>query len=157
MAGLITSLLHHSAGSIEFQLILFKSIANMNTAADEKINLAAIASRENPELSALEEKLFKTLNDIVQPGDAITAATAADQIDQLLRTVPDRTEEKKGDVKAVEEFLYSFWSLFIAIAQRTPHNHPGQARLLTTVESLVEKSEGSYEIWGVSERNKPNS
>lgn len=151
MAGLITTLLHHSAGSIECQLILFKAIAKMNTAADEKLNLATIAGRENPKLSVLEEKLFKILNDIVQPGDAITAATAADQIDQLLRTLPGRTEQKKEDVKVVEEFLHSLWPLSIAIVQRTPHNHPGQARLLATVESLVEKSEGSYEIWGVSE------
>lgn len=123
----------------------------MNTSADEKLDLSKINPQGgSSDLSNLEQELFKILEDIVQPGDKITPQTAAESINQHLRNFPRRSEEKEKDVKAVEDFLHTFWTLFIAIVESTPYNHPGQDRLFSTLTSLIEKSEGSYEIWGVS-------
>ncbi|KAK5807635.1 hypothetical protein VI817_001893 [Penicillium citrinum] len=127
----------------------------MNILTDEKLDLTKIIPRGgNSDLSELEQDLFKLLADVVQPGNTITPQAAAETIDEYLRSLPGRTEEKKEDVKVVEDFLHTLWSLLIAVVEHTPYNHPGQDRLLATLTSLIERSEGSYEIWGVSDTAK---
>ncbi|KAJ5241680.1 uncharacterized protein N7469_000007, partial [Penicillium citrinum] len=123
----------------------------MNILTDEKLDLTKIIPRGgNSDLSELEQDLFKLLADVVQPGNTITPQAAAETIDEYLRSLPGRTEEKKEDVKVVEDFLHTLWSLLIAVVENTPYNHPGQDRLLATLTSLIKRSEGSYEIWGQS-------
>ncbi|KAJ5376033.1 hypothetical protein N7509_012919 [Penicillium cosmopolitanum] len=123
----------------------------MNIAADERLDFTAVTNRgENGSgLSGQEEKLFKVLHDVVQPRDAITPDGAAEQINEYLRSHPNRSGEREEDTEVVGDFLGSLWSLLTSVVEYTPYNHPGQDRLIATMQSLIKRTEGSYAIWGV--------
>lgn len=123
----------------------------MNFSSDERLDLTAVKNHgENAtDLSGQEENLFKVLHDVVQPGDAITPDSAAEQINEYLRSHPNRSEEREPDTEVVGDYLGSLWSLLTSVVEYTPYSHPGQDRLIATMQSLIKITEGSYAIWGV--------
>jgi hypothetical protein len=123
----------------------------MNINADERLDLTSVTNHgdNTSNLSSQEQKLFKVLHDVVQPGDAITPDAAAEQINEYLRSHPNRSGEREEDTEVVGDFLGSFWSLLTSVVEYTPYNHPGQDRLVITMQSLTKRTQGSYAIWGV--------
>lgn len=131
----------------------------MNTSSDERLDLTAVKNHgENAsDLSGQEEKLFMVLHDVVQPGDAITPDSAAEQITEYLRSHPNRSGEREEDTEVVGDYLGSLWSLLTSVVEYTPSNHPGQDRLIATMQSLIKTTEGSYAIWGVCSARQMSS
>lgn len=91
------------------------------------------------DLSGQQQKVFTILNSIIQPDGGLDPLEAAHQVDDL---VP-----KEGDA---EDFLWSFWNLFIGIVKLVPRQHEGQELLVQLLGYLLNVPGRPIVIWGVS-------
>ncbi|BCR90237.1 DUF3632 domain-containing protein [Aspergillus chevalieri] len=80
----------------------------------------------------IEQQIFDILNDYLQPKSNITAAAAAQSIDNLF-PVNRQDDEEKEDPGS---FLWHLWGRFHRTAQQIPHAHPAQDKLAALIKCL---------------------
>lgn len=80
----------------------------------------------------IEQQIFDILNHYLQPKSNITAAAAAQSIDNLF-PVNRQDDEEKEDPGS---FLWHLWGRFHRTAQQIPHAHPAQDKLAALIKCL---------------------
>lgn len=112
----------------------------------ESINLKPV--KDNFVTNSDDQRLYDVVAKVVQPDGGMTPAEAAELINQqLLARKLDQNDD--SDVSGAEGFLWNFWELLIQIVQLVPHDHPGQIKLMLTMEELRLLPATTMEIWGV--------
>lgn len=112
----------------------------------ESINLKPV--KDNFVTNSDDQRLYEVVAKVVQPDGGMTPAEAAELINQqLLARKLDQNDD--SDVSGAEGFLWNFWELLIQIVQLVPHDHPGQIKLMLTMEELRLLPATKMEIWGV--------
>ncbi|OAA51908.1 hypothetical protein NOR_00501 [Metarhizium rileyi] len=103
-----------------------------------------ITSLSKDSSSEYESSIISVLSNAVNnlPPTEESAETTAGEIDKLY----------PSDVSAAENFLWSFWTLLVAVAKKIPADDPRQQLLVTTVGKLKSKRDEEVEMWGQKTR-----
>ncbi|KAG8423719.1 hypothetical protein J3458_000588 [Metarhizium acridum] len=105
------------------------------------IDISALSKDSSSEYEA---KIISILSNAINelPPTELSAETTAGEIDKLY----------PSDVSAAEGFLWSFWTLLVAVAKKIPADDPRQQLLVTTVAKLKSKRDQEVEMWGQKTR-----
>lgn len=121
----------------------------MDWMSDERLDLDACPGSPECAADATGNRISAILHGVIQPGDGVTPQKGAESLDQILRNLQFRSQDKEKDAEVVQSFLSDVWSAVVRLIKRVPQTHPGQGRVASMLESLVEISEGKYHMWGV--------
>ncbi|KHO01789.1 uncharacterized protein MAM_00790 [Metarhizium album ARSEF 1941] len=94
--------------------------------------------------SEYEPKIISILSSAINdlPPTEPSAETTAREIDKLY----------PSNVSAAEGFLWTFWTLLVAVAKKVPADDPRQGLLVTIVQKLKGKRDEEVEMWGQKTR-----
>jgi hypothetical protein len=103
-----------------------------------------ITSLNKGSSSRHEAKILSVLSNAINniPPTEVSAETTAGEIDELY----------SAELPAVEDFLWSFWTLLVAVAKKIPADDPRQQLLVLTVGKLTAKRDDEVEMWGQKTR-----
>ncbi|KIJ59192.1 hypothetical protein HYDPIDRAFT_33424 [Hydnomerulius pinastri MD-312] len=118
-----------------------------------------IECRADSEPWVIEQRMFDTLNDFLQPSSQMTSAQAAQGLNDcfpLHRADDDGIVEQDGEESKGEEpesFLWEMWDLVVRVAQQVPYKHPSQDKLAELVKALRDLNSGTrVDIWGIERK-----
>jgi hypothetical protein len=77
-----------------------------------------------------EHKVFSILAAYLQPSSAISATTAAEEIDKLYKPSPSPVLEDYF------ESLSHFWEIFVFVIDQIPWQHPSQDKAVALIKTL---------------------
>ncbi|KAI2789056.1 hypothetical protein POX_e07083 [Penicillium oxalicum] len=107
------------------------------------------------ELKPFEERLFRILHDLVQPGEKVDPTEAAAQINHLFppsedssKAPPPEPTDENDAATDPEAFLWALWGLIIQVVRLVPPHHPGQERVIALLQALSDLPARSLDIWG---------
>ncbi|KAK9440839.1 hypothetical protein VB005_05474 [Metarhizium brunneum] len=103
-----------------------------------------ISSLNKDSSSEYEPKIISILSNAINElaPTELSAETTAGEIDKLY----------PSDVSAAEGFLWSFWTLLVAVAKKIPAGDARQQLLVTTIGKLKNKRDEEVEMWGQKTR-----
>jgi hypothetical protein len=105
------------------------------------IDIASLSKDSAPEH---ESQIISILSNAINklPPTELSAETTAGEIDKLY----------PADGPGAEDFLWSFWTLLVAVAKKIPADDPRMQLLVLTIQKLKARRDDEVEMWGQKTR-----
>ena len=119
------------------------------TAANgELVDLRGLVSDNGPALAIFSDALASDAlaNDALF---AVACKQAADKICELAMGCAKGAADSYIEYESLAAFLWELWTILGHVARRVPHNHPGQAMIVSILVELSKRDIGKIKIWAV--------